>query len=465
MQKKFLAVLTAVTLCTGAAACGKTTEAVTPAENNSEMIAAETGTTLSSDKSTQEVPTEPEDRNDMTDSITVFGDSVMKLHDGNILTICSSDLDAEPTDDELKAIVNAALTQYRAAEAQDLDAYIRSFRFADLAGSTAAILWEKSQLPEDCDDSMQMKEAGLDAKHEIVEDMIVNTEELIDESYRKQFQKMSVASNLTSLDDTQTFFRQAYESITADSQTVKDHIDHETLFDTEDAITPLAGIDDHTVYTVYIDHSSRDEKNDLYLYCEILIQTEETLYEMHNVFVWNIDGCCGVCIDTRLLEESVPDEVKGKTAQELFEEIKAGLPNETSDEMNPETECSSQAGTTIPEADAFLGEWDCENTMLFITKNGSHYLGSVTTFEDPTNTDVYDEWEFELQYQDGKMVCNGDARRYHFDLNTPMPCSKWIYLNGSSEFTLTSEGMIWNDLTEHFGDGMVFRYAETQPDF
>ena len=452
MQKKFLAVLMAVTLCTGAAACGKTTEAVTPAENNSEMIAAETGTTLSSDESTQEVPTEPEDRNVMPDSITVFGDSIMKLHDGNILTIYPPDLDAEPTDDELNAIVNAALTQYRAAEAQDLDAYIRSFRFADLAGPTAEVLWEKSQLPEDCDYSMQMKAAGLEAKYEIVEDMIVNTEELIDASYKKQFQKMSDASALTSLDDTQTFFRQAYESITAESQTVKDHIDHETLFDTEDAITPLAGIDEHTVYTVYIDHCSRDEKNDLYLYCDILLQTEETQYEMHNVFVWNIGGNCGVCLDDRLLEESVPDEVKGKTAQELFEEIKAGLTKETADEM-------------IPEADAFLGEWDCENTSLFINKVESHYLGSVTTFEDPTNTDVYDEWEFELQYQDGKMVCNGDARRYHFDLNTPMPCSKWIYLNGSSEFTLTSEGMIWNDLTEHFGDGMVFRYAESQPDF
>ena len=61
----------AVTLCTGAAACGKTTEAVTPAENNSEMITAEIGTTRSNDQSTQEVPTEPEDRNIMTDGMGV----------------------------------------------------------------------------------------------------------------------------------------------------------------------------------------------------------------------------------------------------------------------------------------------------------------------------------------------------------------------------------------------------------
>lgn len=322
MQKKFLAVLMAVTLYTGAAACGKTTEAVTPAENNSEMITNEVETDLSNEKSTQEVLTELEDGNIMTDSAIISGNSVMKLHDRNIITIYPSDLDAEPTDEELNAVVNAALTQYRAAEAQDLDAYIRSFRFADLAGPTAEVLWEKSQLPEDCDYHMQMKQAGLQAKYEIVQDMIVNTEELIDESYKEQFQKMSDASGLTSLDDTQTFFRQAYESITGDSQTVKENIDYETLFDTDDAITPLVGIDEHTVYTVYIERCSRDEKNDLYMYCEILIQTEETQYEMHEVFVWNIGGCCGVCIDDRLLEESVYEEVKGKTAQEIFDVIK-----------------------------------------------------------------------------------------------------------------------------------------------
>ena len=157
--------------------------------------------------------------------------------------------------------------------------------------------------------------------------------------------------------------------------------------------------------------------------------------------------------------------------------------NETATKMTPETEITSQTETTITEteteattevpttmvsdakAEDYIGEWRCENTTLFISKIESHYSGFMMTFEEPTNTDVFDEWAFDLQYRDGKMICHGEGKRWHFDMNTPPPSSKWIYLNGSSEFTLTSEGIIWNDLTEHFGDGMVFTYSETQPDF
>ena len=160
--------------------------------------------------------------------------------------------------------------------------------------------------------------------------------------------------------------------------------------------------------------------------------------------------------------------------------------NETAVKVIPETEISSLTESTITEteteittevttevtttmmsdakAEDFLGEWKCGTITLFISHiDGSHYGGFVITYENPPNTDVFDEWEYDLQYQDGKMICNGDGRRYHFDMNTAAPYSKWIYLNGRAEFTLTSEGLLWNDLTEHFGDGMVFRYSETQP--
>ena len=156
--------------------------------------------------------------------------------------------------------------------------------------------------------------------------------------------------------------------------------------------------------------------------------------------------------------------------------------NETTAEMPPETKISSLTESTITEtetevttdatttmmsdakAEDFLGEWKCGDITLFISHiDGTHYGGFVITYDNPPNTDVFDEWEYDLQYQDGKLVCNGDGRRYHFDMNTPAPYSKWIYLNGRAEFTLTSEGLLWNDLTEHFGDGMVFTYSETQP--
>ena len=99
--------------------------------------------------------------------------------------------------------------------------------------------------------------------------------------------------------------------------------------------------------------------------------------------------------------------------------------------------------------------------------DAANYLGYIISYENPHSTDVYDSWEYELQYQNGKLICNGKGRRYHSDMNTPLPSVgiETKYLNGSAEFTLSPEGMIWNDLTEHLGDGMVFKYSETQPDF
>lgn len=158
--------------------------------------------------------------------------------------------------------------------------------------------------------------------------------------------------------------------------------------------------------------------------------------------------------------------------------------NETASEITSETEILSQTESTITETktevttevtstkisnakpEDFLGEWACGNTILYITHmDAANYLGYIISYENPHSTDVYDSWIYELQYQNGKLICNGKGRRYHSDMNTPPPSVETKYLNGSMEFILLPEGIIWNDLTEHLGDGMVFKYSETQPDF
>lgn len=133
-----------------------------------------------------------------------------------------------------------------------------------------------------------------------------------------------------------------------------------------------------------------------------------------------------------------------------------------------ETEVITKAMTTMTsnaKAEDYIGEWEYDNIVLFISNiNQSYYLGSIISFEDPESTDVYDSWEYELQYRDGKMICNGKGRRYHNDMNNPLLSIETKYLNGNAEFTLSTEGIIWNDMTEHYGDSMLFKYSETQPE-
>ncbi len=148
-----------------------------------------------------------------------------------------------------------------------------------------------------------------------------------------------------------------------------------------------------------------------------------------------------------------------ETAVEMAQESDILLQKES-----PNSESTMEITTMISNAKAedFLGEWVYEDIVLYISElDESHYLGYIIFLKNQNNTDVYDSWGYELQYQDGKMICNGKGRRYNSDMITLDQTAE--YMNGSAEFILTSEGLLWNDLTEHFGDGMVFEYSETQP--
>lgn len=103
----------------------------------------------------------------------------------------------------------------------------------------------------------------------------------------------------------------------------------------------------------------------------------------------------------------------------------------------------------------FLGDWTCGTVFLAIREVNGEYIGLLYWTE---SAEVYEEWEYPLHFKDGKMVCNGDGKKYAID-ETRMNEMRAAYQQ-SAEFSLTADGILWNDLNGNRGEGMLLVFGE-----
>lgn len=121
------------------------------------------------------------------------------------------------------------------------------------------------------------------------------------------------------------------------------------------------------------------------------------------------------------------------------------------------------------EASDFLGEWECEldgaYAMLAVTEQDDVYFGFVVTSRSP---EITEQWEYPLQFQDGKMVCSGtglysvrdDSKLKWQGSQVNLPDALKTAPNQSTEFSMTPEGIRWNDLTGDRGNQIIFKYLQ-----
>lgn len=134
--------------------------------------------------------------------------------------------------------------------------------------------------------------------------------------------------------------------------------------------------------------------------------------------------------------------------------------------ISPEASAEMTAPAKVPDVAAtdFLGDWRCENVLLSIRQVNGVYIGLLYWME---SSEVYEEWEYPLHFQDGKLVCSGDGSKYDVDESKPseyqhQPPFTATYANQSAEFSMTKDGVIWDDLDGNRGDGMVFAFVQTE---
>lgn len=133
-------------------------------------------------------------------------------------------------------------------------------------------------------------------------------------------------------------------------------------------------------------------------------------------------------------------------------------------------ESAESRNDQIAEASDFLGEWDCEidgaYAMLAVTEQDDVYFGFVVTSRSP---EITEQWEYPLQFQDGKMVCSGtglysvrdDSKLEWQGSQVNLPDALKTAPNQSAEFSMTPEGIRWNDLTGDRGDKIIFKYLQS----
>lgn len=334
MRKKLISVIITTILCAGLTACdgvnAASSEAPSSQTSSSEAPLSEDSSETSSENAEESTSAEDLDEDEVivTDNEIRTKYFTIKLIKNNVFVMCDASIDAEPDDEELSEAINAILAQYRAAEAKDLDAFVRSFHFDELAGPTAELLRDMSVYEDDDAFRNHLKETGQGTKYELLDDITALLSDLVEDKYMEEYEELLSGESSKSLEDVLEFLMQVYSDVNAGSQKVADNIEYSTIFDSENGVTPLEGITDDTIYLFFIEHCSREEnsaRNSLYAYCDFYVITDKMEYTLSDVMTWNVNGTCGAYLGNDLKYSQASDEIKGKSAAELFEMLKGEL--------------------------------------------------------------------------------------------------------------------------------------------
>lgn len=104
----------------------------------------------------------------------------------------------------------------------------------------------------------------------------------------------------------------------------------------------------------------------------------------------------------------------------------------------------------------FVGVWGCGRATLEIEQLTDTDFQAVIYWADSAFARV--EWEYPLTYQDGKLVCDGKGTKTYVSYSSEdtEPETSVLYTDGSAEFVMQGSNIVWNDLTEQSGEGMLF---------
>ena len=105
----------------------------------------------------------------------------------------------------------------------------------------------------------------------------------------------------------------------------------------------------------------------------------------------------------------------------------------------------------------FVGKWNCDRAYLTITQISDTEFHALVKWGSSASSHV--EWDYPLTYQGGKLVCSGKASKTYVEYASAdaEPDKTVEYTDGSGKFVMQGADVVWNDLTEHSGDDMVFR--------
>lgn len=131
-------------------------------------------------------------------------------------------------------------------------------------------------------------------------------------------------------------------------------------------------------------------------------------------------------------------------------------------EYEEDAETEEAAAEEEEEANPFVGEWLCDNALIFIDEEDGVY--DVFIMWDTSDTEQ-DIWEYTCTLDAETGVLTGKGRKSHETIGEEgeTVSSDEIYTDGSATFTLEDHILIWDDAMEDVAQGMRFeRGAEDE---
>lgn len=145
---------------------------------------------------------------------------------------------------------------------------------------------------------------------------------------------------------------------------------------------------------------------------------------------------------------------------------------EDGQENNDNTETNTaQADNGTEQIKALTGRWGYGRATIEISAKGEDEYQAIIKWGGSGNS--YSSWLYPLRPDKGKLVCNGGGTKTNSEVKEgdTYPTDTVEYTDGSAEFMLEGDKLVWNDLKEHSADRLLFEkeidfydgYPETEP--
>lgn len=334
MTKRLIAAIAALTMCAAVTGCGKaaengdssvkTTTSAASSENSEAEESAEEesgesqgGKEEVSDESSAEDKSGNDDGDSSIGEVTVIDDPDweedpdydIKLMGDNIILVDDLGQGARPTDEELAKMMDAAVTQYNAAQAQDVNAFLDSMRL-DIIRAPMIEMSALAFAAVDGDEFDELLE-GQEVKFEVMDDISFLLMALGDKEISEEIVTLEVGDP----EEAGRLIGKLFDSVSADNITSNEDL-YYTIWN--DELTELGETDENTTYAAYVDRYE-DHGSEMYCQLDILVMHNGYEYDMYGVDIWCVNGEYGVLIDTAYSLEN--EWMEGMTPQEIYEMV------------------------------------------------------------------------------------------------------------------------------------------------
>ena len=136
------------------------------------------------------------------------------------------------------------------------------------------------------------------------------------------------------------------------------------------------------------------------------------------------------------------DAVEFKSASDIISEIENGG--------------FTKLGSDVRAEDIYAGSWVSGRAIIEIFYESDGLYQAKVSWSSSAAAHVI--WDYPLTLDNGRLVCSGNGKKtfVEFKDGETEATETVEYTDGSAEFTIEEDHLIWNDLSEHSADNMLF---------